>query len=149
MKEEYFDLAFKEAEIAYKENEVPVGAVIVKDGKIISFAHNMKEKNNCCLYHAEIIAIKEASKVLNNWRLDDCDIYITLDPCPMCASAIRQARIRNVYSALNNSDNINTNILNDIFLTNSINPTVNFSTNLNEFRAKNLLASFFKKQRNL
>ena len=104
MNEKYLEIAFNEAEKAYKLNEVPIGAVIVKNNKIISKAHNLKESNMCCIFHAEIIAIKEASKKLNNWRLNDCDIYVTLDPCPMCASAIKQSRIKNVYSANSNSD---------------------------------------------
>ena len=99
MKKEFLDLAIKYAYKAYRIKEVPVGAVIVKDNKIIGFGYNKKEKNNSVLEHAELNAIKMAQKKLNNWRLNDCDIYVSLDPCPMCASAIKQARIKNVYSA--------------------------------------------------
>ena len=95
-----------------------------------------------------MIAIEEASKNLNNWRLDDCDIYITLDPCPMCASAIKQARIKNVYSALNNTDDSYLEIINKIFVGDNTNPSVNFISNLDVDKSKNLLNSFFKKQRN-
>ena len=80
--------------------------------------------------HAEIIAIKRAEEVLGNWRLEDCDLYVTLDPCPMCASAIKQSRIRNVYSALNNSDINNLELIEKIFSTDSVNSSVNFITNL-------------------
>lgn len=78
-------------------NDVPVGAVIVKNGEIIASACNEREKTNDISAHAEILAIKKASKVLNNWRLDDCELYVTLEPCPMCAWAILQSRIRAVY----------------------------------------------------
>ena len=78
-------------------DEIPVGAVIVKDGEIISAAVNKKESENDVTSHAEIIAIREASKKLNRWRLDDCDLYVTLEPCPMCAWAIINSHIKNVY----------------------------------------------------
>ena len=77
--------------------EIPVGAVIVKDDKIISEGINQKEKNNDVTSHAEIIAIREAENKLKNWRLEDCDLYVTLEPCPMCAWAIINSRIKNVY----------------------------------------------------
>jgi tRNA(adenine34) deaminase len=79
------------------EKDIAVGAVIVKNGEIISSAHNKKELNKDVTEHAEIIAIREASIKLDKWRLDDCELYVTLEPCPMCAWAILQARIRNVY----------------------------------------------------
>ena len=141
------DEAFKQAQIAYDIGEVPVGVIIVKNNKIIARAHNMKEYDNCCLSHAELIAIKSASKILNNWRLCDCDIYVTLDPCPMCASAIKQSRINNVFSALRNSDSHNSDIINKIFLSDNVNPSVNFYTDLKVFESKLLLSSFFKKKR--
>lgn len=77
--------------------DIPVGAVIVKNGKIISSACNEREKSNDITAHAEILAIKKASEILGNWRLDDCDLYVTLEPCPMCAWAILQSRIKSVY----------------------------------------------------
>ena len=89
--------ALKEAEKAYKKLEVPVGAVIVKDGKIIAKARNKKEKGKCALYHAEILAILKASRKIKNFRLDDCDIYVTKEPCIMCLGAIMSARIKNLY----------------------------------------------------
>lgn len=85
------------AKKAEKKNDVPVGALIVYDGEIIATGYNYKENTQCALDHAEIRAIKRASKKLGSWRLIDCDIYITLEPCPMCAGAIVQSRIRNVY----------------------------------------------------
>ena len=147
MKNEFFDLAFAEAEKAFNINEVPIGAVIVKDGKIIAKGHNIKENQRNVICHAEMLAINEASKVLNNWRLSDCDIYVTLDPCPMCASAIKQARIKNVYSALENLDKSNSEIVNRIFENSDINSATNFITNLSVEKAKNLMQSFFKNRR--
>ena len=79
------------------KGEIPVGAVVVKDGEIIASAANQKEKNLEVTSHAEILAIREASKKLGKWRLDDCDLYVTLEPCPMCAWAIINSRIKTVY----------------------------------------------------
>jgi tRNA(adenine34) deaminase len=77
--------------------EIPVGAIIVKNKEIISMATNSKEKDNDVTSHAEILAIRQAEEILNNWRLEDCDMYVTLEPCPMCGWAILQARIKNLY----------------------------------------------------
>ena len=96
-KEDYMKIALKEAEKAYNELEVPVGAIIVKDGKIIARAYNEKEKKHDTTKHAEILAIQKASKKLKSWRLNDCDMYVTLEPCSMCAGALIQSRIRKVY----------------------------------------------------
>jgi tRNA(adenine34) deaminase len=89
--------ALIEAEKAMAMDEVPVGAVIVKDGKIIASAHNLKEALKDVTAHAEILALKQASEEFSDWRLNGCDMYVTLEPCPMCASAIAQARISNLY----------------------------------------------------
>lgn len=94
---EFMSQAIKEAYLALELDEVPVGAVIVKDGEIIGRGHNLKETMNNVTAHAEIIAITEGSKSLNAWRLTGCDMYVTLEPCPMCLSAIAQARISNIY----------------------------------------------------
>ena len=90
------DLVLKNA----PANEIPVGAIIVKDGEIIASAVNRKEALKDVSGHAEILAIREASQKLNRWRLDDCEIYVTLEPCPMCAWAILQARIKTVFRLL-------------------------------------------------
>lgn len=89
--------ALKEALKAYEKKEVPVGAVIVKDGRIIAKAHNIKEEKNDTTKHAEILAISKASKKLQSWRLTDCEMYVTLEPCSMCAGACIGARIKKVY----------------------------------------------------
>ena len=145
---DYMDLAFKLAKKSLELNEVPVGAVIVKDNKIISTGYNMKETNNNSLDHAELIAIKEASNYFNNWRLNDCDIYVTLEPCEMCAAAIKQARISNVFSALENDDkNIHNNVLN-ILKKDKSNPQVLLKNNLDTENGKKILRDFFLSTRN-
>ena len=92
------ELMLKAIEIAKKsENDIPIGAIIVKNGEIIAQAHNQREKDNITTSHAEILAIQRANEKLKNWRLNNCEMYVTLEPCPMCASAIIQARISKVY----------------------------------------------------
>ena len=97
MEEKWMKEALKEAKKAYGKLEIPVGAVIVKEGKIIARAHNLKETKQTATAHAEILAIEKANKKLNNWRLLDCDIYVTLEPCDMCMGAIISSRIKNIY----------------------------------------------------
>ena len=147
MNHKFLDLAFKYAKKAFKCNEVPIGAVIVKDGEVIGYGYNQKEKKNSVLEHAEIIAIRMASKKINNWRLDNCDIYVTLDPCPMCASAIKQARIKNIYSALSNLDKENEKVVVDILKKDKTNPEVNLISNIEPDKSKNILNSFFSIKR--
>ena len=91
-KEKFMKEALKEAKKAYEKEEIPVGAVIVKDNKIIARAYNQKEEKRDTTKHAEIIAIQKASKKIDAWRLQDCEMYVTLEPCSMCAGAIIQAR---------------------------------------------------------
>lgn len=89
--------ALRQAKRAEAIDETPIGAVIVKDGKVIARGYNKRETKKNALMHAEIIAIDKACKKLGGWRLPECDIYVTLEPCPMCCGAIIQARIENVY----------------------------------------------------
>ena len=129
------------------KEEIPVGAVIVKDNKIISRAFNRREKNQIATHHAEIIAIEKACKKLKSWRLDDCDLYVNLEPCPMCSGAIMNARIRKVYYAVEDIAN-GGNSRFQIFKN-----TLNHSTecqHLKEFEEtnKNLIQKFFKEKRN-
>ena len=147
-KELFFSRAFEEAKKSFEIGEIPVGAVIVKDGKIISTGFNEKESNNCCLCHAELTAIKNASKVLNNWRLIDCDIYVTLEPCEMCAAAIKQARISNIYCAISNDDEvIHNNVLN-ILKKDKSNPQVNLYNDQCVEEGRKILKDFFISTRN-
>lgn len=94
--EQYILAALKEAKKAAKKDEVPVGAVVVKDGKIIARAHNLRERRKQPDAHAEMIALKKAAKKLGGWRLTGCTLYVTLEPCPMCAGAVINARVDNV-----------------------------------------------------
>lgn len=95
--DEYMKLALKEAEKAAKKGEVPVGAVIVKNDAVICRAHNLRETKKNALCHAEMTAIERACKKLSDWRLFDCDMYVTLEPCHMCMGAIIQSKINKVY----------------------------------------------------
>lgn len=97
MHEEFMKIALAEAKKAYDKEEVPVGAVIVQDGKIIAKAHNLKETKNDTICHAEILAIQKASKKLKKWRLTDCEMYVTLEPCSMCTGALINCRLKKLY----------------------------------------------------
>ena len=97
MEEKFMLMAIKEAKKAEKMGEVPIGAIIVKDNMVIAKGHNLREASQNSLKHAEIIAIDKACRKIKNFRLQDCDLYVTVEPCLMCAGAIVQSRIRNVY----------------------------------------------------
>lgn len=97
MEQKFMKEALKEAKKAYEKLEIPVGAVIVKNNKIIARAHNLKETKQTATAHAEILAIQKANKKLENWRLLGCDMYVTLEPCDMCMGAIIASRIKNIY----------------------------------------------------
>ena len=92
----FMELALQEAEVARAADEVPVGAVVVRKGKVIAMAHNQRETLRDPTAHAEMIAITQAAEAINNWRLENCTLYVTLEPCPMCAGAIVQSRIETV-----------------------------------------------------
>ncbi len=94
--EHYMNEAIKQAQKAWQQDEVPIGCVIVKDDKIIARGYNKRELTQKSTAHAEIIAIERACQKLGSWRLEDCDLYVTLEPCPMCAGAILQSRIKTV-----------------------------------------------------
>ncbi len=97
MEEFFMREALEEAKKAYKRKEVPIGAVVVYKNKIIARGYNLRESKRNSLLHAEIIAISKACKKLKSWRLEECDLYVTLEPCPMCAGAIIQSRIKNIF----------------------------------------------------
>ena len=137
MNEKYMKIAINEAKKALKYNEVPVGAVIVKDDRIISKAHNIKEKKKDAIKHAEIIAISKACKKLKNWRLDDCIIYTTMEPCMMCCGAIQQSRIKKIVYGTSNENYGYTRELNDVKIISQI----------CENECRELVQSFFKKRR--
>lgn len=96
LKNKFYDLAYKEALKAYKKKEVPVGAILVQNNKVIAKAHNLRERKKSPLAHAEALCIIKASKKLKTWKLDNLTLYVTLEPCQMCTSLIIQSRISNV-----------------------------------------------------
>ena len=95
--ENFMKLALKQAQIAYNQNEIPIGAIVTYKGKIIGKGYNQIEQLQDATAHAEIIAITSAENTIGNWRLKDCDLFVTLEPCIMCSGAIINSRIRNVY----------------------------------------------------
>ena len=141
-------LALKEAKKAYDKGEVPVGAVIVKDGKVISKAYNLKEIKNDTTNHAEILAIKKASKKLNSWRLIDCEMYVTLEPCSMCAGALIQSRIKKVYiGAMDYKTGACGSVLN-LLKDYKFNHEVEIQTGVLKQECEEILKNFFKELRN-
>ncbi len=140
------DFMEKAIEIAKtSENDIPIGTVIVFENQIIACAANRRERENRTIAHAEILAIDEANKKLKKWRLNECDIYVTLEPCPMCASAIIQARIQNVYFGAYD-------IINGAFGSNSnmkkiMKSDINIKGGILEDECTNLLKEYFKELR--
>lgn len=138
--------ALKEAELARDKDEVPVGAVVVLDGKIIARGHNLRETKQSVLGHAELSAITKASKKLGSWRLEACDVYVTLEPCPMCAGALQQARVRHVYYGTSDPkagvETLGLNIHQHDRLNHRYSMTC-----LKESRCGSILSSFFRKKR--
>ena len=143
-KNKFMKQALKEAKKAYEKLEVPVGAVIVKDGKIIAKAHNLKETKTDTTKHAEILAIQKASKKLESWRLLDCEMYITLEPCSMCAGAIINSRIKKIYiGALDEKTGAAGSVLN-LFEDYKFNHKVEVEKGVMQEECENILKDFFK-----
>ena len=122
------------------KSDIPVGAVIVRNGKVISSAHNTKEETNDVTAHAEIIAIRDAENKLGQWRLDDCELYVTLEPCPMCCWAILQSRIKTIYFGSYDRQYGGFSVLELHKLANS---SINIYGGIMERECDNLLESFF------
>lgn len=144
----YMNMAIEEAKVAFRENEVPVGCVIVKNSEILAKTHNMKEQLNSATKHAEILAIETASNKINNWRLDGCDVYITLEPCPMCASALKQARVSHIFCGLSNSDSKNYDIVLKILSADKNNASVPIINDLAVEKVNEIMQCFFRNRRN-
>ncbi len=139
--------ALKEAYKAYEKGEVPVGAVIVKDGRIISKAHNLRESLRDATAHAEVLAIREACKRLNSWRLTDCSLYVTLEPCPMCAGAILQARIyRLVFGVMDFKAGCAGSIYN-FFAVGQFNHRTEVISGIMEDECRDIMKKFFEQKR--
>jgi len=139
--------ALKEAKKAYKKDETPVGAVIVKDGKVIARGHNEKELKNDPTLHAEISAIRKACKKLNSWRLNDCDMYVTLEPCAMCAGAIIQARVGRLFIGTTDPKAGAVGSVVDILGVDKFNHRVEVSYGLLMEECSKILKDFFKELR--
>ena len=136
MDQYYMQIAIKEAHKALKHNEVPVGAVIVKEGKIIAKAYNKREKTHDVTKHAEMIIISQACKKLKNWRLEGCTLYVTMEPCMMCCGAIEQSRISKIVYGTRNENFGNIDKIN----------IKNISQACEE-ECKKLICDFFKNKR--
>lgn len=139
MKEYFMKMAYCEAKKAYKNDEIPVGCVIVCENEIVACGYNKKERKNNALMHAEIIAIDKASRKLGSWRLDNCDIYVTLEPCMMCMGAIIESRIRNVYYGTKSKNE-------QMYVLNMIDRFVNLY-NVNDADCSKILSDFFINKR--
>ena len=145
--EKYMKEALKQAKKAAVIDEVPIGGVIVHEGKIIARGYNRRNKEGSTLAHAEIIAIKKASRKLNDWRLEECTMYVTLEPCPMCAGAIVQARIpKVVIGAMNPKAGCAGSIL-DMFQVREFNHQVEKVSGVLEEECSNIMTEFFRELR--
>ena len=145
--EYYMNEALKQAEIAYELGEIPIGAVITQNGKIISTAYNRRETGKNALYHAELEAIHKACEKLGGWRLWNCELFVTLEPCPMCAGAIVNARIPKVYFGAYDKKNGACGSYIDLMNTeNNFRPEV--TGGILEDKCSGLIKDFFKKLRN-
>lgn len=139
----YMNEAYKEALKAYKKNEVPIGCVIVCNNKIIARAHNLRNTKKNALYHAEVLAINKACKKLKRWILDDCTLYVTMEPCVMCAGSIIQARIKKVVYGIPQSRYGCAGTLVNLFTDYKFNNSPIVEKGIMEEKIKNLIHQFF------
>ena len=146
MKENKFmKSALKCAEAALKEGEVPIGAVVVCDGKVIARGHNRRTKRQIATAHAEIEAIEKACKKLKSWRIPECDLYVTLEPCPMCMGAALNARIRKIYFGA--YEDKGRSLTNDIASANLLNHKIEVEGGVMEEECRGILSRFFSEMR--
>jgi len=143
----YMAEAINEAKKALELDEVPVGAVIVRNGEIISRAYNLRETSRQATAHAELLAIQKACSHLNSWRLDNCDLYVTLEPCPMCAGAIINARIKSVYFGAYDPKGGACGSVADLFRKGNFNHAPIVYSGIMEDECETLLKEFFSKLR--
>lgn len=137
--------ALKCAQKALSEGEVPIGAVVVSDGKIISRGHNRRTKKQIATAHAEIEAIEKACKKLNSWRIPECEIYVTLEPCPMCMGAMLNARIKKVYFGAYEAKG--RSLTNEIAEANLLNHKIEVEGGVMEEECAQILSTFFSDMR--
>jgi tRNA(adenine34) deaminase len=144
----FMDEALKEAETAFQLDEVPVGAVIVdKDGIIISTAHNIKESSHDPCGHAEILAIQKAAKSLSSWRLNEASIFVTLEPCPMCLSAISQARISKLFFGAYDSKGGSLSLGYNLYKDKRLNHRFSVVGGIKHFECSKIISDFFRQKR--
>ncbi len=146
-KEKFMKEALKEAKKAYEKLEIPVGCVIVKDNKIIARGHNLKETKFDTTKHAEIIAIQKASKKLKSWRLSECEMYVTLEPCSMCAGAIINSRIKRLYYGAKDEKTGAVGSVLNLLQDYKFNHNVEVEQGVLEEECSNILKEFFKNLR--
>lgn len=145
--EKYMYMAIMEAKKAREIGEVPIGAVIVFENEIIATGYNVRETTQSTLAHAELVAIKEANKKIGSWRLEDCTIYVTLEPCPMCAGAIIQSRIKRVVYGARDPKAGCAGTLMNLLDENKFNHQAELTTGVLEEECSSLLTSFFRELR--
>lgn len=136
----FMNLAYEEAMKSYEMDEIPVGCVIVKNNKVVSTAHNCKECRKNSIMHAELLAVNRACKANGDWRLDECELYTTLEPCMMCMGAIIESRIKTVYYGTKNKSKQ----MFDINKIESININIIY---MDDKRCSDILSDFFKNKR--
>lgn len=147
MVEKFMKQAVKEALKARDKDEVPIGAVIVQNGKIIARAHNLMEKTQMATAHAEILAINKACKKTGSWRLDDCELYVTIEPCAMCAGAIANARIKKVYFGAYESKSGCAESKYPVLTDSGLNHTVEYLGGIELEICANIIKNYFKSKR--
>lgn len=145
MKNKFMTSALKCAERALKEGEVPIGAVVVLDGKVISRGHNRRTKRQIATAHAEIEAIEKACKKLKSWRIPDCELYVTLEPCPMCMGAVLNSRIKKVYFGA--PEDKGRSLTKELATANLLNHTVEVEGGVMEEECREILSRFFSEMR--
>jgi tRNA(adenine34) deaminase len=143
----YMQLALEKAKLARSKKEVPVGAVIVLNNKVIATGFNKREKTRNALWHAELVAINKACKKLKSWRLEKCDIYVTLEPCSMCAGAIINSRIKNVYFGAYDEKSGACGTVVNLLENKTFNHNPNVVGGIMQKECSQILSSFFKNKR--
>ena len=146
MNGKFIDIALEEAKKAYNLNEVPVGAVIVQNGRVIAKSHNLKRNTNNVMNHAEIMCINEAIRQIGDWRLNDCEMYVTLEPCTMCAGALVQSSIKKIYIGSESNIKSNKKVIKSILQNSEYNHFVEIEY-LNNKGCSQILTDFFSNKR--
>ena len=146
-KEKFMGMALKEADKAEENEEVPIGCVIVKDGKVIAKAYNQRQKKRVVTAHAEILAIEKACKKIKDWRLDGAEMYVTLEPCAMCAGAIAGSRIKKVYFGAYEKKGGGVVSKFNILSESGLNHVTDYEGGVMEERCSDKLKKFFKERR--